>query len=193
MLKAEKRLWKTLGWKQESWDGEKGKPKSYKTKWDDLTDDERLAAIKLGFDEERWYKSSNYFKNDRWFAFKSKVVFTDTNTDRDNSADKRYMWNFSYAEVYLYDLGHKSSRQLDTKTFRDMMEYKQFVLEYCDPSSNTAELMKSQLRPASRKGVIYWEDLFQSYYPGLESFRDVPEGSLDGYDGSTFPNDSPRF
>jgi hypothetical protein len=191
MLKYERKQWKTLGWKQESWDGEKEKPKSYKTKWDDLTDDEQVAAIKLGFDEERWYKSSTYFKNDRWFAFKSKIIFTDTNSGR---FLRRSNWEFSYAVVRLYDLGSGTDRQLDTKTFRDMREYKKFVLEYCEPNSNTAALMKSQLRPESRKGVIYWEDLFQSYSPGLESFKDVPEGlSLDGYTESKFPNDSPRF
>lgn len=189
MLNYERGLWEILGWDENKWNGVEKNPASYRTKWDSLTDAEMVAAMKLGYNEERWYMSSTYFKSN-WYAFKSKVSFVDANKGKWYARFRGSDWRFGRAEVRLYDENPKTSEKpKEIKNFTDVNEYKRFVLPYCEAKSNTAALMKSELRPIGNEGVMYWEDYFQSFSPGLDGFKDVPEGvSLDGFAESSFPS-----
>lgn len=51
---AEQELWKVLGWDEASWEGEAKKPPSEDLYWNQLSDDERMAATKLGYTKETW-------------------------------------------------------------------------------------------------------------------------------------------
>jgi len=51
---AEQALWNVLGWDAESWSGAAPEPASESKNWADLSDAERFAAGKLGYDQVIW-------------------------------------------------------------------------------------------------------------------------------------------
>lgn len=51
---AEQELWKVLGWDEASWEGEAKKPPSEDLYWNQLSEEERMAATKLGYTKETW-------------------------------------------------------------------------------------------------------------------------------------------
>jgi hypothetical protein len=51
---AEQELWKVLGWDEASWEGEAKKPPSEDLYWNQLSEEERSAATKLGYTKETW-------------------------------------------------------------------------------------------------------------------------------------------
>jgi hypothetical protein len=48
--------WRTLGWDENTWKDENASVWSEKMSWDELYDDDKYAAERLGFDEESWDK-----------------------------------------------------------------------------------------------------------------------------------------
>ncbi len=54
MTQAEQELWKVLGWNEASWEGEAKKPASDNKYWRQLSDEEKDAATKLGFNKSLW-------------------------------------------------------------------------------------------------------------------------------------------
>ena len=57
MTKAEQALWGVLGWTEASWEEEEKPPASEDKYWNQLNDEEREAAAKLGYTKELWDKS----------------------------------------------------------------------------------------------------------------------------------------
>jgi len=57
MNKAEQALWGVLGWTEEAWNEEAKPPASEDKYWNQLSDEEREAATKLGYTKESWDKS----------------------------------------------------------------------------------------------------------------------------------------
>jgi len=57
MTKAEQALWGVLGWTEASWNEEEKPPASEDKYWNQLSDEEREAAEKLGYTKELWDKS----------------------------------------------------------------------------------------------------------------------------------------
>jgi hypothetical protein len=57
MTKAEQALWGVLGWTEASWSEEEKPPASEDKYWNQLSDEEREAASKLGYTKELWDKS----------------------------------------------------------------------------------------------------------------------------------------
>ncbi len=51
---AEQALWKEMGWDEASWEGEAKKPPSEDLYWNQLSEEERAAATKLGYTKESW-------------------------------------------------------------------------------------------------------------------------------------------
>ena len=51
---AEQALWMVLGWDEASWEGEAKKPPSEDLYWNQLSEEERMAATKLGYTKETW-------------------------------------------------------------------------------------------------------------------------------------------
>jgi hypothetical protein len=49
MLPAEQRLWDILGWNEACWDGDDPEPASDDLDFDELSEQERMAAMALGF------------------------------------------------------------------------------------------------------------------------------------------------
>jgi hypothetical protein len=49
----EKELWTILGWQQEKWDGNEA-PSSANNVWNELNQQEQIAAMDLGFFEGLW-------------------------------------------------------------------------------------------------------------------------------------------
>jgi hypothetical protein len=54
LTQAEQELWKVLGWSEASWEGEAKKPPSEDLYWNQLSEEERMAATKLGYTKETW-------------------------------------------------------------------------------------------------------------------------------------------
>jgi hypothetical protein len=51
---AEQALWMVLGWDEASWEGEAKKPPSEDLYWNQLSEEERMAATKLGYTKATW-------------------------------------------------------------------------------------------------------------------------------------------
>lgn len=51
---AEQDLWRTLGWDEDSWQGDADPPPSEGADWSELSDSGREAATQLGYGEELW-------------------------------------------------------------------------------------------------------------------------------------------
>lgn len=51
---AEQNLWRVLGWDEKSWSGASAEPSSEEKYWDELSDAERFAAGKLGYNKTIW-------------------------------------------------------------------------------------------------------------------------------------------
>lgn len=178
-LTHEERLWARLGWNERSWSGREEAPRTERTPWDDLTRDQEMAAITLGFTEEKWYLSSRHFTNDRWYDVRSNIYFADANRGKWFARED---WKFSRADLTLRDKGVSPPRDLETLTFTDIKRYKMFVMSIAKERSSTAEFMKTDLHVRGQR--TYWEDHFQAYSPGLVKFEDIPHKGLDGFDYS---------
>lgn len=57
LTKAEQALWGVLGWTEESWEGEAKQPASEDKYWNQLSDEEREACRKLGYNKRLWDES----------------------------------------------------------------------------------------------------------------------------------------
>jgi hypothetical protein len=57
LTKAEQGLWGVLGWTEDAWNEEAKPPASEDKYWNQLSDEERDAAAKLGYTKESWDKS----------------------------------------------------------------------------------------------------------------------------------------
>ena len=57
LTKAEQALWGVLGWTEASWEEEEKPPASEDKYWNQLSDEEKEAAEKLGYDKESWDNS----------------------------------------------------------------------------------------------------------------------------------------
>ena len=57
MTKAEQALWGALGWSEEAWNEEAKPPASEDKYWNQLSDEERGAAEKLGYTKDSWDNS----------------------------------------------------------------------------------------------------------------------------------------
>ena len=54
MTKAEQALWGVLGWTEDSWEGEAKQPASEDKYWKQLSEEERAACKKLGYNKRLW-------------------------------------------------------------------------------------------------------------------------------------------
>ena len=54
MTPAEQDLWNVLGWDEASWEGEAKQPASEDKYWNQLSEEEQMAATKLGYTKETW-------------------------------------------------------------------------------------------------------------------------------------------
>ncbi|MGL6137300.1 MAG: hypothetical protein ACRC2M_08410 [Planktothrix sp.] len=54
MNEVEQALWVTLGWNEASWEEESEAPDSNEKYWEELTQNERDAATKLGYNQSYW-------------------------------------------------------------------------------------------------------------------------------------------
>lgn len=54
MNDMEQALWVTLGWDEASWEEESKAPDSNEKYWEELTQNERDAATKLGYNQSYW-------------------------------------------------------------------------------------------------------------------------------------------
>ena len=54
MTKAEQALWGVLGWDEASWEGEAKNPASEDKYWNQLSDAEKEACKKLGYNKRLW-------------------------------------------------------------------------------------------------------------------------------------------
>ena len=57
MTKAEQALWGVLGWNGDSWEGEAKQPASEDKYWNQLSQEEKDACTKLGYNKELWDNS----------------------------------------------------------------------------------------------------------------------------------------
>ncbi len=57
MTKAEQALWAVLGWNEASWEGEAKNPASEDKYWKQLSEEERDACKKLGYNKRLWDNS----------------------------------------------------------------------------------------------------------------------------------------
>ena len=57
MTKAEQALWAVLGWNEDSWEGEAKQPASEDKYWNQLSQDEKDACTKLGYNKSLWDNS----------------------------------------------------------------------------------------------------------------------------------------
>jgi hypothetical protein len=54
LTKTEQKLWGVLGWTEASWNQEEKPPASEDKYWDQLSDEEKEAAEKLGYTKDSW-------------------------------------------------------------------------------------------------------------------------------------------
>lgn len=57
MTKAEQALWAVLGWNEAAWEGEAKNPASEDKYWNQLSDEEKEACKKLGYNKRLWDNS----------------------------------------------------------------------------------------------------------------------------------------
>jgi len=57
MTKAEQALWGVLGWTEAAWEGEAKNPPSEDKYWNQLSDEEKDACKKLGYNKRLWDNS----------------------------------------------------------------------------------------------------------------------------------------
>jgi hypothetical protein len=57
LTKAEQALWGVLGWTEESWEGEAKQPASEDKYWNQLSEEEKEACRKLGYNKRLWDES----------------------------------------------------------------------------------------------------------------------------------------
>ncbi|MCI5222720.1 MAG: hypothetical protein D3924_08640 [Candidatus Electrothrix sp. AR4] len=60
---AEQKLWGLLGWNKASWQGDTDEPASEGQPWRKLSNEERHAAIQLGYDKRYWDRLLRRKKN----------------------------------------------------------------------------------------------------------------------------------
>jgi len=56
MTKAEQALWGVLGWNGDAWEGEAKQPASEDKYWNQLSQEEKDACTKLGYNKDLWDK-----------------------------------------------------------------------------------------------------------------------------------------